>query len=123
MVVATNTLELEIDISNIRAVIHVDVPRSMRDFGQKSGRAGRDRQVSDSVVMVSSGYKNIDKRVAEFVYRQRCCWVILDGYLDGREDRVGYKADEQACFVCQLSTPEPSEAPSEESSIEKIQAR
>ena len=42
VVVATNALELEIDKPNIRAVIHVDRPRSMRDFGQESGRAGRD---------------------------------------------------------------------------------
>ena len=123
MVVATNALGLEIDISNIRAVIHVDVPRSMRDFGQESGRAGRNGQVSDSVVIVLSRYENIDGRVAEFVHRQRCYRVILDGYLDGQEDRVGCEADEQACFVCQSSTSEPGEAPSEESSIEKIQAR
>ena len=123
MVVATNALGLEIDISNVRAIIHVDTSRSMRDFGQESGRAGRDRQVSDSVVIVPSGYKNIDRRVAEFVHRQRCCRVILDGYLNSWEDQVGCEADKQACFIYQSSTSEPGEAPSEESNIEKIQAR
>ena len=95
----------------------------MRDFGQESSRAGRDRQVSDSVVMVPPGDENMDARVAELVRGQRCCRVILDGYLDGREDRVRCEADEQACYVCQLSTPEPDQAPSEDPSTEEIQAR
>ena len=49
--VATNALGLGIDAPTIRVVIHVGVRRSMRDFAQESGRAGRDRQWSESIIM------------------------------------------------------------------------
>ena len=40
MVVATNVLGLGIDMPNIQAVIHVDGPQNMRDFGQESRHKG-----------------------------------------------------------------------------------
>ncbi|KEQ68692.1 P-loop containing nucleoside triphosphate hydrolase protein, partial [Aureobasidium namibiae CBS 147.97] len=49
--VATNALGLGIDAPTIRVVIHIGVRRSMRDFVQESGRAGRDRQWSESIIM------------------------------------------------------------------------
>ena len=100
VVVATNALGLGIDMSNIRAVIHVDRPRSMRDFGQESSCAGRDGQVSDLVVIVPLGFEYSDARVAVFVRGQTCCWVILDKYLNSREDRAGCEAHKQTCYVC-----------------------
>ena len=87
IIVATNVLGLGIDIPNIRAVIHVDGPRSMRDFGQESGRGGRDGQMSYSIIMVSPEFKHSDVGVNQFIQGQRCYRVILDDYLDGREDR------------------------------------
>ncbi len=54
---------------NIRAVIHVDGPRSMRDFGQESGRAGRNRRISNSVIMVSADSEHADARMGQFINR------------------------------------------------------
>jgi superfamily II DNA helicase RecQ len=119
MVVATNALGLGIDMPNIRAVIHVDGPRSIRDFGQESGRGGRDGQMSYSIIMVPPEFEHSDVGVNQFIQGQRCCRVILDGYLDGREDRQQCEAHEEACYVCQPSTPEPEEPASEE----EMQAR
>ena len=87
MVIATNALGLGIDMPNIQAVIHVDGPRNMRDFGQESGRGGRDGQMSYSIIMVPPEFEYSDVRVKQFIQGQRCCRVILDGYLDGREDQ------------------------------------
>ena len=114
IVVATNALGLGIDMPNIRAVIHVDGPRSMRDFRQESGRAGRNRQVSNSIIMAYPDTAHGDERMAQFIHGQRYCRVILDRYLDGRENRQQYEAHEEACYVCRPSTPEPEEPPSEE---------
>ena len=100
MVVASNALGLGIDMPNIRAVIHVDGPRSIRDFGQESGRAGRNRQISESIIIAAPDTEPGDGRMAELIYGQRYCRVILDSYLDGREDRRPYKAYEEAYFVC-----------------------
>ena len=97
IVVATNALGLGIDMPNIRAVIHVDGPRNIRDFGQESGRAGRDGEASDSVIMAHPDTVYSDARMAQFIHGQTCCRVILDGYLDGREDRQQCQVHEQAC--------------------------
>lgn len=48
---ATNALGLGIDRGSIRVVIHVGIPRRMRDFAQESGRGGRDRLTSESIIM------------------------------------------------------------------------
>jgi superfamily II DNA helicase RecQ len=42
VIVATNVLGLGADIPDIRVVIHVGMPRKLRDYAQESGRAGRD---------------------------------------------------------------------------------
>ena len=51
VVVATNALGIGVDIPNIRCVIHVDRPRTLLDYGQESGRAGRDGKASKGTIM------------------------------------------------------------------------
>jgi ATP-dependent DNA helicase RecQ len=40
-----------VDKANIRSVVHYDLPSSVEAFLQESGRAGRDRQAAQSVVL------------------------------------------------------------------------
>ena len=101
LVVATNALGLGIDIADIRVVIHMDIPRGLRDFGQESGRAGRDGRVSESIVMVGRDEEGRDDRVVELCGGERCFREILDEYLDGRMDRKGCEEGEEICGVCQ----------------------
>ena len=65
--VVTNALGLGIDMPNIWAIIHVDGPRNMRDFRQESGRKGRDRQISYSIIIVPPEFKHLDVRVKQFI--------------------------------------------------------
>ncbi|KAF4435294.1 hypothetical protein F53441_13545, partial [Fusarium austroafricanum] len=51
VIVATNALGLGIDVPDIRAVIHVEMPHTMADYAQQSGRAGRDGQRSEAIVI------------------------------------------------------------------------
>ena len=53
---ATSALGAGIDIPDVRLVVYVRLPQSLRDFVQESGRAGRDSQVSRSVVVVSAAW-------------------------------------------------------------------
>ena len=54
VVVATSTFGLGIDLSNIRVLVHRDVPRSMEEYVQESGRAGGDGDISEVIIIIRS---------------------------------------------------------------------
>ena len=50
--VATNALGLGIDVPDIRVVMHVGRVHRLKDYGQESGRAGRDGQRSEAIIVM-----------------------------------------------------------------------
>ena len=51
VIIATSTLGLGVNIPDIRAVIYADKLRNLEDYVQESGRAGRDGEKSEAIVI------------------------------------------------------------------------
>lgn len=97
-----------VDIQSIRQIIHIGPPRTIREYFQETGRAGRDGYLSKAVLYynnkdIAKNKAGFQDEVRRYCQSEECCLrCLLLEYLDVKQPKP-YFPGHLCCNVCKNS--------------------
>ncbi|HDN65074.1 MAG TPA: DNA helicase RecQ, partial [Methanosarcinales archaeon] len=91
IIVATVAFGMGIDKSNVRFVIHYDLPKNLETYYQETGRAGRDGEDSDCIIFFSRSDMG---KISYFIEQKE----------DETEKQIAYKKLRDMVSFCETGT-------------------
>ena len=102
VIVATIAFGMGIDKPNIRNIIHYNLPQSIENYYQEIGRAGRDSNLSNCILLFSESDETKIKDLISSSWPDETKIKTIISYLNNRNTDYFFITNRKICFDCDV---------------------